>query len=51
MAEKQNTSQEKPSKYSGKPMSEEELKEHLKAFTDMDECINNLFKKEKKGRK
>ena len=36
-------------KYSGKPMSEEELKEWQKAFTDIEECIAGLYKAEKKA--
>ena len=34
-------------RYSGNPMSEESLKEHLKAFSDIEECIAALYKDEK----
>ena len=34
------------SKTSGIPMSEEEYKEWQKAFTDIEDCINNLYKGE-----
>lgn len=34
------------SKISGIPMSEEEYKEWQKAFTDIEDCINNLYKGE-----
>jgi hypothetical protein len=36
-------------RYSGNPMSEESLKEHLKAFSDIEECIAALYKDEKKA--
>ena len=36
-------------RYSGKPMSEEELKEHLKAFSDIEESIAGLYKQEDKA--
>lgn len=35
-------SEEEKSKYSGRPLSEEELKEWQKAFTDIEDCIENL---------
>ena len=34
---------------SGIPMSEESLKEHLKAFSDIEESIDALYKAEKKA--
>ena len=34
-------------KTSGIPMSEEEYKEWQKAFTDIENCINNLYGEEK----
>ena len=34
------------SKTSGIPMSEEEYKEWQKSFTDIEDCINNLYKGE-----
>ena len=36
-------------KYSGKPMSEEELKDWQKAFTDIEESIAGLYKEDKKA--
>lgn len=30
------------SKYSGRPLTEEELKEWQKAFIDIEDCIENL---------
>lgn len=36
-------------KHAGLPMSEEKLKEHLKAFSDIEECIAALYKDEKKA--
>ena len=38
--------EEKP-KYSGRPLTEEELKDWQKAFTDIEDCIENLEKEEK----
>ena len=35
--------------YSGNPMSEESLKEHLKAFSDIEECIEALYKMENRA--
>ena len=35
------------SKTSGIPMSEEEYKEWQKAFTDIEDCINNIYGEEK----
>lgn len=46
MAEKQNSSAE--SKHAGRPLTEEELKEHLNAFKGFEDSIDNLLKKEKK---
>lgn len=37
------------SKFEGKQMSEEQIKEHLKAFSDIEECIDALYKDEKKA--
>lgn len=34
---------------SGLPMSEESLKEHRKAFSDIEECIEALYKQDKKA--
>lgn len=31
------------SHWSGKPMDEESLKEHLKAFQDIEDCIEALY--------
>ena len=36
-------------RYSGKPMSEEELKDWQKAFSDIEESIDALYKSEKKA--
>lgn len=48
MEEKQNISQEKTNKHGGRPLTEEELKEHLNAFKGFEDSIDNLLKKEKK---
>ena len=32
----------------GRKLEGKELADHLKAFTDMEEAINNLYKKDKK---
>ncbi len=34
--------EEEKTKYSGRPLTEEELKEWQKAFTDIEESIENL---------
>lgn len=36
-------------RYSGKPMSEEELKDWQKAFSDIEESIAGLYKQEDKA--
>ena len=36
-------------RYSGNPMSEEELKDWQKAFSDIEESIDALYKAEKKA--
>ena len=41
--------QETKGKHSGIPMSEESLKEHLKAFSDIEECIKALYKTENRA--
>ena len=35
-------SEEEKTKYSGRPLSEKELKEWQKAFTDIEDCIEIL---------
>ena len=35
-------SEEEKSKYSGRPLTEEELKEWQKAFTDIEDSVENL---------
>ncbi len=35
-------SEEEKTKYSGRPLTEEGLKEWQKAFTDIEDCIENL---------
>lgn len=41
--------EEQKTRYSGKPMSEEEYKDWQKAFTDIEECISALYKTKKKA--
>lgn len=41
--------QETTDKNAGKPMSEESLKEYLKAFSDIEECIEALYKTENRA--
>lgn len=41
--------QETTAKHDGLPISEESMKEHLKAFSDIEECIEALYKTEKKA--
>ena len=36
-------------KYAGLPISEESLKEHLKVFSDIEECIEALYKTENRA--
>lgn len=33
--------------HKGRPLTKEELEEHLKAFSDIEESINNLYKAKK----
>lgn len=44
-----DTANNKPSKYAGRPLSEEEYKEWQKAFTDIEDCIFGLSKTKKKA--
>lgn len=48
MMSDQKTEKQK-TRYSGKPMSEEEYKDWQKAFTDIEECISALYKTKKKA--
>ena len=41
--------QETTDKHAGIPMSEKSLKEHLKAFSDIEECIEALYKTENRA--
>lgn len=36
-------------KWKGKPMSEKELLEHKKSFSDIEECIEALYKTENRA--
>lgn len=47
---KEELKEEVKSKHGGRPLTEEELKEHLNAFKGFEDSIDNLLKKEKKGK-